>query len=312
MFLSRCPGASLALGAGASTKEGEDTWVSDKSFPDTFGTVKGRFGPLLALWAIYFGITIGLVVVLGIGLGVTGVAGLATMSEGDLLGAGIGIVLIGLLFYVGYLIVAMAQYASLMLAASPLKQVTVGEAFGAGWRAAPALLLLMIVLIIGYIAAGLVLGPLGEVFDALGAWGASLFALLTIPVVIWLGCRLSLLFTVVAVDGARNPFAAIARSWRLTRGHALTIFLVSLVFIVILCLIGAVALLPSIGLLRTLADPAALTGAAAMPAVGGLLLFGLGILVLSVLFNLCQCAFLAVIHGSLSGAAGEGAAETFA
>ena len=36
--------------------------------------------------------------------------------------------------------------------ASPLDRPTVGEALSAGWRAAPALLLLMVVLIFGYVA----------------------------------------------------------------------------------------------------------------------------------------------------------------
>ena len=57
---------------------------------DTFAIVKARFGPLLGLWAIYLAITLVLFAVLGVGMGMAGVAGLASMSEGILLAAGIG------------------------------------------------------------------------------------------------------------------------------------------------------------------------------------------------------------------------------
>lgn len=282
---------------------------------DTFATVKARFGPLLALWAIYFGITIALTLGFGIAIGMAGIGSLATMGSGDTFDASAsfaaagGMAAVVLLFYLGYLLVAMAQYASMIQLASPLRQVAIGEALGTGLRAAPALLLLMLVLVVGYTALTIPFAVLGSVSPALGN-GSGAIVLLLIPVLVWLGCRLSTLFAVVAVDGVRNPFKAIARSWHLTRGHALTIFLASLVFVVILGLLAAILMLPSMGMLRALADPAGV--AQAGPAIGGFLLFGLGILALSVLFVLAYCAFLAVIHGTLAGAAGENAAEAFA
>ena len=42
------------------------------------------------------------------------------------------------------------------------------------------------------------------------------------------------------------------------------------------------------------------------------MLLALGVLAVSVLFNIAYCAFMAVIHGSLAGASGKGAAEAFA
>lgn len=279
---------------------------------DTFRMVKERFGPLLGLWAIYFAITLGLSFVLAIGIGVAGVAGLSAMESNPLAASG-GIIVAFVLFYVGYLALTMAQYASLIMMASPLKQLSVGEALGAGWRAAPALFLLIVVMIVGHAAVAAVLGLVGAGLSVAGEAGSALSALVLIPVLVWLGCRLAPLFAVVAVDGVRNPFAAIARSWRLTRGHALTIFLVSLVFMVILGLVLGVALLPSLGLLASLADPASMTDptAVAAPAMGGIALLMIGMLVAGVLFNLLYCAFMAVVHAKLAGVAGEGTAEAF-
>jgi hypothetical protein len=276
----------------------------------TFGIVKDRFGPLLGLWALFFAITMALFVALGIGFGITGMAAMAGSSP---LAAGGGMVLLAVLFYLGYLLLAMAQYAALIALSAPANRLTVGEALGVGLRAAPALLLLLVVLLIGYFAVAIVLGIVGAAFSALGNWGSALFALLLFPVLIWVGCRLSPMFAVAAVEGVRNPFKVIGRSWRLTDGHALTIFLASLVFAVILLLVCGVALLPSIGLLFSLADAGSLAGAEAVaPAFGGMALLFVGFMVASVLFNVCYCAFLAVIHGTLSDAPGEGVVEAFA
>jgi hypothetical protein len=282
---------------------------------DTFRMVKERFGALLGLWAVYFGITMALFVVLGIGMGAAGLAGLATAGEGDalaqgnLLAAGAGMVVVIVLFYVGYILVALAQYASMIIMASPVARPNFADALGAGARAAPALLLLFLVLLLGYLAVAIVLSLVGAALASLGNAGTAIFVLLLLPVLVWLGCRLSPLFGVVAVDGVRNPFDAIGRSWRLTRGHALAIFLAWLVFAVIIAVILAAALLPSIGVLRSLYDPAAPADAGA--ALGGIGLLFLGIMVASVLINMLYCAFLAVIHGTLANATGEGVVEAF-
>lgn len=277
---------------------------------DTFRIVKERFGALLGLWAIYFGITMALFAGLGIG---AGVAGVAAMAGSNPLAAGGGMVALIMLFYLGYLLLAMAQYASLIALSAPAHRLTVGEALGAGWRSAPALLLLMVVLLIGYFGVAIVVSLVGAAFSALGNAGSALFALVLIPVLVWLGCRLSPMFAVVAVEGARNPFKVIGRTWRMTQGHALTIFFASVVFVIILVVVCSVALLPSIGLLSSMARPGGLVAAeAAAPAVGALALLFLGFMVASVLFNVLYCAFLAVIHGTLADAAGDGVVEAFA
>ena len=283
---------------------------------DTFGVVKERFGTLLGLWAVYFGIIIVMFVVFGIGLGAVGLAGMAAMGGGDAMGEGgilamgAGMIVFLVLFYLAYILVAMAQYASLISVASPLRQANFSDALSAGWRAAPALLLLMIVLIVGYVAAAMVFSLVAAAFSALGDTAGLVLSLLLVPVLAWLGCRLAPLFAVVAVDGVRNPFTAIGRSWHLTRGHALTIFLASLVFFIILLIVCGLLMLPSIGLLTSMADPAAMAEVA--PAFGSIALLFLSILVVSALFAILYSAFMAVIHGSLSTASGEGVVEAFA
>ncbi len=279
---------------------------------DTFGTVKDRFGQLVGLWAIYFVITIALFVVFTVGMG-AGLVGIASMAEGGSMGLGAGMVVMLILFYVVYLLVVMAEYASLIQMASPLGRPTFGDALGAGWRAAPALLLLLLVLMVAYIAFALVFSVVGIAVAAMGDAGSTLLLLLVLPVLVWIGCRLLPLFAVVAVDGVRNPFTAIARAWRMTRGHALTIFLAWLAFVVLLVVICGVALLPSFGMLSSLADPTGFGDPAASTnwGMGAILLLVLGMLFVSVAFTVTYAAFLAVVHGRLSDTAGERAAEAF-
>ena len=276
---------------------------------DMFGTVKARFGSLLGLWAIFLGITIGMFMIVGVGMAGVGIAGMAALGDSDPFAAGASFVVFLILFYIAYLLVAMAQYGSLISMASPLDRPTVSAAFNAGWRAAPAMLLLIIVLLIGYFAVALVFSAAGAALSFAGDTAAGLLVLALVPVMIWLGCRLAPLLAVMTVDRVRNPFTAIARSWRLTRGHALTIFLAALVFMVILIVLCGALLLPSFGLLSSLGDTTGDAGVA--PALGAMLLFFASMLLLSLLFNLLYCAFMAVVHGALTSAAGEGTAVAF-
>lgn len=278
---------------------------------DTFGMVKARFGGLLGLWAVYFAMLMGVAVLFAVVVGTAGIAGLASVGEGNISGlAGGGIILGVIVFYLGYLLVAMAQYASLVTMASPLREPSFGDAFGTGLRAAPALLLLIVIMLIGYIILAIPLGLVAAALASLGGFGRLLTTLLVLGVMMWMGSRLAPLFAVIAVDGVRNPFTALARSWRLTSGHALTIFLTLLVFVVILVVVGGIALIPSFGLLRSMADPTAIASGAT--ALGGIGLLFVTFVILGVVFTIAYAALLAVIHGSLSNAAGEGVVEAFA
>jgi hypothetical protein len=278
---------------------------------DTFGMVKARFGGLVGLWAVYLAMIIALVILFAVVVGTAGIAGLGALGEGNVSAiAGGGFVVGAIVFYVGYFLVVMAQYASLVTMASPLRQPSFGDAFGTGWRSAPALLLLIIVMMIAYLVLAIPFGLLAAALASLGAARRALTLLIALGVMLWVGSRLAPLFAIIAVDGVRNPFTALARSWRLTSGHALTIFLTLLSFLVIMIVVCGIALIPSFGLLRTMADPSGLGSAGA--ALGGVGLLMLTFVVLGVVFTVSYAALLAVIHGSLSNAAGEGVVEAFA
>lgn len=275
---------------------------------DTFGIVKSRFGSLLAVWAIYFAITIACWMILGLGMGATMMTTLLPTGQIDPPVFGAGTIIFMILFYIGYLVVVMAQYASLIVAASPVRRSTALDAVSAGWRAAPALVLLMLVIGVAYLVCVLILVFAGFALRGLAGEGTSaVLVILLVPVLVWLGIRLAPLLAVIAVDGVRNPFDAISQAWNLTRGHALAIFLASLVLLLIVVGAALVIMLPSIGMIRAMSDPASVADTS--PALGvGFVLSMVGFFLVAAVFSLCQAAFQAVIHARLSRLQGEPAA----
>lgn len=111
------------------------------------------------------------------------------------------------------LIAALASIGAVAILALLLTRngLSVGEAIARGGR------LFIPYVLVSIIAA--ILGGIGMIF-------------LIIPG-IWILMRLSVAQTIVAAEQDANPIRAIQRSWRLTRGHALRIFLFLLVVLIV-------------------------------------------------------------------------------
>lgn len=274
-------------------------------FSDTFAAMKEHFWGLIGLWLTFFAITAVAMIVFFMVMG-GGVMAMAGAIEGaDGAGFGAGVILFMFVFYVVYLLLACAQTAALNAMASPLRRVDFGEAFGLGWRSSPTLLLVMVLLVIAYFVGALVAGMIFAALASLGSAVAVVAAILLFLGVMYLACRLSIVFPIVPVDGVRNPITAISRSWGLTRGNALSIFLSFLLLFVIFGVLVGVLILPFMGTIMSMDNPNA------APALGGLAFFFIGAIVLSVVFAVTYAAFLSAIHGRLAGSTGEQLSETF-
>ncbi|NBC87978.1 MAG: hypothetical protein GVX90_00490, partial [Alphaproteobacteria bacterium] len=83
------------------------------------------------------------------------------------------------------------------------------------------------------IAAGLVIGLPVALVAALAPIAAVLLGLLLLVVLLYAAFKLLLIPAIIGIEGAFNPLAIIARSWRLTKGNTLRIF----VFLVLLFLV---------------------------------------------------------------------------
>lgn len=172
---------------------------------------------------------------------------------------------------------------------------TVGEALGFGVKAllpyiGAALLqaLLISAMLVVLIGIGALISPAVAVL--LGLVG------LVLAIYAWI--KFSLVVPVIGIEQQMNPFAALQRSWRLTKGNSLLLFafyiLLGLVMIVISVIAGMVfAIFGFIG------EQAGLFAS----AIGGAFI------------NMCvtavMLAVLAAIHRQLSGGSSEAVRETF-
>ena len=112
---------------------------------------------------------------------------------------------------------------------------TVGEAIAAGLGGTLSYLGAQLLFVIGFaVVGGLIVGVLSVVSPVL----AVVAALVVFVAAVFIAFRLILVAPVVAVEGERNPIAALRRSWTMTRGNFWRIF----AFLVLLVILFAVVL----------------------------------------------------------------------
>lgn len=273
----------------------------------TFSIVGQRFGPLLGLWGVYFGIQIGLMLLLGLVLGGTAMAGLAMGSPetmGSAAAMGGGMILGVFVFYLLYFLTYFAQMASMIAMASPLQRLNFGDAFNVGLRSAPTLLGVFVLFAIAYVVLVIVFGILGAALSMAGTAGVALLVVLIVPAVIYLLCRISIVNSVVAVERIGNPITAISRSWRLTGGKVLAIFAVLLIFGIAAAIVMGLLFVPVFASFSS-----AMQGGT--PPFGSLAFLGIGFLVVGLAITVFMSALLAVIHEQVSGDSGESMTTVF-
>lgn len=170
---------------------------------------------------------------------------------------------------------------------------TVGEAIGSGVKGIVPYVLAQILLGVGAGAVGGAVLALGSVtgLAALTVVGLTIVVML----VIYLGVKTSLVAPVVAVEGERNPVAALRRSWRLTSGNSLRLGVFYL-------LVGAVFLIVTSVIVAVVGIAAALIGGAQAGAVAGAVVSS----ALNAVMVLYFVAIVAATHRQLAGPVGAG------
>ncbi|MFN4019673.1 MAG: glycerophosphoryl diester phosphodiesterase membrane domain-containing protein [Erythrobacter sp.] len=187
---------------------------------------------------------------------------------------------------------------SLLALLSDRGRPTVGEALGKGIRSIPSYVAAQL---LSALAAGLALGlPFSVVAAFAPPPVAALVAMLLIVAIAYAAIKFSLIAPVIAIDEERNPIAAIARSWRLTKGNSLRIFAFLVLLFVVIVIIGALVQ----GVLTLILSAAG--GEVARIGIAGV--SALVTAIITVIF----LVVLAAIHRQLSGATPGRIAETFA
>lgn len=276
-------------------------------FSNTFAMVRERWGPMLGLWATFFAALIIYFMIFGGLLGgsafmLGSAMGGGIDDAGILGGMGIGFFLMMIVFYIGYFAIAFGQQGSMVAMASPFRRPTFGEAFSLGLKGGLSFLGVIIVLMVAYI----VLALIGALFvGILGEAGGIILAILFLPIIVYLACRFSVLVPVIVVEEIFNPIKAITRTWEVTRGKVLGIFVIYLIFTVI----AAVVIMLPFGLFFGSIFASAEAGLD--PGFGSALLMGLLFLLVFIAFMLVSASMIASLHAELSDAQTEDLSETF-
>lgn len=284
---------------------------ASKALSDSFSIFTGKFGPMAAIAAIFYLIPVLVFLYFFAG----SFAGFSQMGKDPkamlaFLGSIAGKLA---LVYIVYLLIRTVGICAMTIAAGERKALSVADAI----REAAGVLLPMLgvylVLLIGYLVFGLVLAlTVGLSFAGMfsgstapGA-GAGISAVLLVLALcfamFYLFAKLSMILPVVAIDKVRSPFAAISRSWQITKGSAFKIFLLFVLFAFAAGIINLV-----IG---------QLTGGSGMMMTdlsGSAYLIQLIVsAVLSTLISIYVVALIVAIHGQLAGPSATAISETFA
>lgn len=145
----------------------------------------------------------------------------ATNMEQVMSGLGAG-------FFGMYLIIVLASFigqTSMVALMGDSRRISVGEAIGTGVKVLLPLLAILVVFVIGYfvvaLIGGMIMGLLIAGASALSTGlAAALTAVMVIAIIVamlWVLTRFSMTMPVLALEGSLNPFAALGRSWRITK-----------------------------------------------------------------------------------------------
>ena len=180
---------------------------------------------------------------------------------------------------------------------------TVGQALGIAVRAFPTLAATILIVFAGYLLGALIYAVFAGVLGVATGIGMLTFVLILLlaGVMVYVMVKLSLTMPVIVIEKVLNPFAALTRSWRLTRGNSFRLFLFYLLLVLVYLVIATV-FGGGIMLIATLAAGEGTLSLVVTALVSGL--FGAAA-------SLLITAILAAIHRQLAGPSAESLGATF-
>jgi hypothetical protein len=195
------------------------------------------------------------------------------------------------------MIASMVGYLALLALLRDHSRPTVGQAMRSGvagvFPAIGAYLVFFVIAFILILAAMVVAGLSGSAAVSVVIGLACMIGL------IYLGIKFALSAPVIAIEKIYNPFAVLARSWRLTRGNSFRLFLFFLLILIVYFVLSMVGGIVTAALLFAL-------GEAAYTMISGLLSA-----LISAVLAVVVVAVLASVHRQLSGVSPERLGETF-
>lgn len=193
------------------------------------------------------------------------------------------------------IVVQIVGYLGMLALLRDASRPTVGEALRAGLASLLPAIGFYLVCAIAMVLVFMLIFALAAASPALGV----IAGLLCSVGLIYAMVKLSLGLAVIAIDRVSNPIAAIARSWRLTKGNSFRLFLFYLLLVIVYFVISIV-----VGMIVSALVLALGTSAAIM--LNGVLSGILGA-ILTVVF----VAVIAAVHRQLSGPSAAAVSATF-
>lgn len=287
-------------------------------FASAWEMIKARVWLLIGMWLVFFVIQLVYTAVVGGILGGTmfafGAAGAGMDDPGALLGGlGIGAILLSFVFYIGYFVIAFGGQAASAILGSPLEQPNFSDALRNGLKAGLTFLGVLVLLGIVYFVFFLGYSLLTLILSFLGDLGAFLAVLLFVPAFIYLSLRFAVIMPVVAVDKVFNPIAAIRRTWDVTAGNVLGIFIVVVATIVLaLVLLGLPFMIIFGGLgLAAFGAGGGTDAGTALAAVGSIIGAFVLLAPLYIVYSIVSVVINACLHAELTDTQAEELADTF-
>lgn len=267
---------------------------------------KQRFWLLCAMWLVYLVIQVVYSTVMGGFLGgsmlVFGMAGAGMDNPEALLGGlGIGVIVVMILFYAGYIVVAFAQQAAMIALGSPVEKPAFGDALTAGLKAGLTLTGVTVIVLAAYLVLIAGIALLTLVFSFMGDAGPVLATLIFLPAMIYFGLRFVVVAPVVVVEKLFNPIEAVRRTWQITGGNVIGILLVMLANLAIAVVMLGIPVLIVFGTFGAIGagagdpDPA-MAIAAFGTAIGAMLL----LFPLFLVYTIVSAVINACLHAQLS------------
>ncbi len=246
-------------------------------YPLTFGTILGRsFSALRHNPKVLLGFGIGIQALAGL-IAAGAVVGLTflltqrlanvdpTSSEAEALAAGtaalmaVGAFVIGIgALAIGVIVqgIVVADVSRAILAEKP----TLGEVWRtlkpSFWRLVGYTVLIPLAIGLAVLILILLIAGLAALDDTIAVWAVVALLLAAIPLSVWIGTKLFIVVPVIVIERT-GIFAAIARSWRLTKGRFWSTFGVAILISLIFGAVAQVAAIPlgfaSMGIVTTVA-----------------------------------------------------------
>ena len=203
----------------------------------------------------------------------------------------------------GAAIVQLIGFLALLALLTDRQRPTVGQAIVTGIKSLPTLIAASVLFVVGYVLVATLVTMLAAGLGALLNFPALtvVLSLLMLAAVVYVMVKLSLTLPVIIIEKVTNPVAALVRSWQLTKGQSLRLFVFYVLLFLAYAVISIVFAFLFMGLVSVVTKPGTMS----------LLLTGVVSGVVGAAASVLMTAIFAAIHRQFAGPSTGAISQTF-